>query len=121
MRSVGISRGFVASVFLLQGMLVGLAGGLVGASVGIYLFTLLRTLGQLDLIISLFYVIFLSVIGGLMLAHTAGQQGRVAAMTISGEDMVYDQDNGTISVKGSPESSKAFAELAFAATTADSG
>ena len=32
------------------------------------------------------------VIGGLMLAHTAGQQGRVAAMTISGEDMVYDQD-----------------------------
>ncbi|HHO68612.1 MAG TPA: pyruvate dehydrogenase, partial [Gammaproteobacteria bacterium] len=32
------------------------------------------------------------VIGGLMLAHTAGQQGRVAAATILGEDMVYDQD-----------------------------
>lgn len=32
------------------------------------------------------------VIGGLMLAHTAGQQGRVAAMTILGEDMQYDQD-----------------------------
>lgn len=30
--------------------------------------------------------------GGLMLAHTAGQQGRVAAATILGEDMVYDQD-----------------------------
>ena len=32
------------------------------------------------------------VIGGLMLAHTAGQQGRVAAATILGEDMRYDQD-----------------------------
>jgi len=31
------------------------------------------------------------VIGGLMLAHTAGQQGRVAAMTITGETAVYDQ------------------------------
>ncbi|HHH89160.1 MAG TPA: pyruvate dehydrogenase [Aliiroseovarius sp.] len=38
------------------------------------------------------------VIGGLMLAHTAGQQGRVAAATIAGEDMVYDEtkDSGVI-------------------------
>ncbi len=32
------------------------------------------------------------VIGGLMLAHTAGQQGRVAAATILGEDFTYEQD-----------------------------
>ena len=32
------------------------------------------------------------VIGGLMLAHTAAQQGRVAAATILGEDMKYQQD-----------------------------
>jgi dihydrolipoamide dehydrogenase len=32
------------------------------------------------------------VIGGYMLAHTAGQQGRVAAATILGEDMQYNQD-----------------------------
>ncbi len=32
------------------------------------------------------------VIGGLMLAHTAAQQGRVAAATILGEDLKYDQD-----------------------------
>ncbi len=32
------------------------------------------------------------VIGGLMLAHTAGQQGRVAASTIAGEPAAYDQD-----------------------------
>ena len=38
------------------------------------------------------------VIGGLMLAHTAGQQGRVAAMTIAGEAAAYDQnkDSGVI-------------------------
>jgi carbon-monoxide dehydrogenase large subunit len=33
--------------------------------------------------------------------------------------MVYDQDEGTVSVAGSPESKKGFAELAFAVTTAD--
>jgi dihydrolipoamide dehydrogenase len=32
------------------------------------------------------------VIGGLMLAHTAAQQGRVAAATLLGENMKYDQD-----------------------------
>ena len=31
------------------------------------------------------------VIGGYMLAHTAGQQGRVAAAVIAGEDMAYDE------------------------------
>jgi dihydrolipoamide dehydrogenase len=38
------------------------------------------------------------VIGGLMLAHTAGQQGRVAAATIAGEDLTYDEskDSGVI-------------------------
>ena len=38
------------------------------------------------------------VIGGYMLAHTAGQQGRVAAHTICGEDMKYDEskDSGVI-------------------------
>jgi len=38
------------------------------------------------------------VIGGLMLAHTAGQQGRVAAATILGEDAVYNEakDSGVI-------------------------
>jgi dihydrolipoamide dehydrogenase len=38
------------------------------------------------------------VIGGLMLAHTAGQQGRVAAANLLNEDMRYDQnkDSGVI-------------------------
>jgi len=38
------------------------------------------------------------VVGGYMLAHTAGQQGRVAAATLLGEDRKYDQalDSGVI-------------------------
>ncbi len=56
-----------------------LAGGLAGASVGIYLFTLLRSLGQLDLIISLFYVTFLSIVGGLMLVESVNSLMRAAA------------------------------------------
>ena len=59
--------------------LVLLAGGLVGASVGVYLFTLLRGLGQLDLIISLFYVTFLSIVGGLMLVESVNSLIRAAA------------------------------------------
>ena len=41
-------------------------GGLVGSLIGIYLFSLLRELGQLDLIISLLYVVLLGSVGGLM-------------------------------------------------------
>nr|WP_274706799.1 sulfite exporter TauE/SafE family protein [Allorhizobium sonneratiae] len=44
-----------------------LAGGLCGASLGMYLFVLLKKLGQIDLIISLLYVVLLGSIGSLML------------------------------------------------------
>jgi uncharacterized protein len=43
------------------------AGGLVGAGLGQVVFSVLQQLGQIDVVISLVYVIFLSVIGGLML------------------------------------------------------
>jgi len=43
------------------------------------------------------------VIGGLMLAHTAGQQGRVAAATILGEDMTYDESRDTGVIFTRPE------------------
>ena len=43
------------------------------------------------------------VVGGLMLAHTAGQQGRVAAATILGEDMQYDQDKDSGVIFTRPE------------------
>ena len=47
-----------------------LAGGLVGSSIGIYVFAYLRSLGQLDLMVSLLYVVLLGSVGGLMLVES---------------------------------------------------
>ncbi|MFW2542986.1 sulfite exporter TauE/SafE family protein [Primorskyibacter sp. 2E107] len=47
-----------------------LIGGLVGASFGIWLFNYLKKLGQVDLLVSLFYVVFLGVIGALMMIES---------------------------------------------------
>jgi uncharacterized membrane protein YfcA len=44
-----------------------LAGGILGTAVGVWLFTLLRSIGQLDLTIGLAYVILLTAVGGLMI------------------------------------------------------
>lgn len=43
-----------------------LIGGLIGSFLGVILFKFLRSLGQIDLAISLSYVFFLGIIGGLM-------------------------------------------------------
>ena len=43
-----------------------MVGGFVGSTVGVALFSLLRELGQIELVISLCYVVFLGVIGALM-------------------------------------------------------
>ncbi|MGG7576201.1 sulfite exporter TauE/SafE family protein [Rhizobium sp. YTUHZ045] len=55
-----------------------LVGGLTGATVGIWIFSLLRAVGQLDLIISLMYVIFLGAVGGLMLLESINAMRRAA-------------------------------------------
>ena len=47
-----------------------MTGGIAGSYAGVHLFKLLRELGQVDLLISLSYVLFLSVIGGLMLRES---------------------------------------------------
>ncbi|MBL8671644.1 MAG: sulfite exporter TauE/SafE family protein [Alphaproteobacteria bacterium] len=47
-----------------------IAGGVVGAVAGVWLFGVLRSLGQIDLVISLCYVLFLGVIGGMMLVES---------------------------------------------------
>ena len=60
------------------------AGGLIGAGIGQIIFRLLQTVGQIDIVISLIYVLFLGVIGGLMLkdalaALSASRSGQPAA------------------------------------------
>jgi len=46
-------------------------GGFVGSGIGVVIFTLLRKLGQVDLLIALSYVIFLGAIGLLMLIESS--------------------------------------------------
>lgn len=43
-----------------------LGGGIVGSTFGVWLFSFLKELGQIDLVISIGYVLFLSLIGGSM-------------------------------------------------------
>ncbi|WP_043917473.1 sulfite exporter TauE/SafE family protein [Jannaschia aquimarina] len=50
--------------------LVLLAGGLVGAALGVQVFNILRELGQVDLLVRLCYVVFLGVIGSLMFVES---------------------------------------------------
>nr|WP_281517388.1 sulfite exporter TauE/SafE family protein [Ferranicluibacter rubi] len=47
-----------------------LLGGLAGATLGIWIFAALRRIGQLDLVISLAYVLLLGSVGSLMLAES---------------------------------------------------
>jgi len=47
-----------------------LAGGVLGTAFGVWLFTKLRAIGQLDLTIGLSYVLLLSIVGALMVAES---------------------------------------------------
>lgn len=67
-----------------------LVAGIVGAGLGVTLFDALRRLGQLDLIISLSYVTFLSLVGGLMLTESLrailnARRGRPAPLRRPGQ------------------------------------
>ena len=54
--------------FKMGGML--LAGGIVGSTLGVFLFGFLRSVGQIDVVIELAYVVFLGAIGLLMLVES---------------------------------------------------
>lgn len=47
-----------------------LIGGFIGSTIGVWVFTLLQGLGQIDLVIRLSYVVFLGIIGALMLVES---------------------------------------------------
>ena len=57
-----MSRGTVD--FRMGGVLI--AGGIVGAGMGVFIFRLLQSLGQIDTVIGILYVLMLGGIGGLM-------------------------------------------------------
>ena len=61
-----------------------LAGGLVGTAAGVWLFALMKKQGQMDLIVSLTYVVLLGAIGGLMLNESlATLRARAAGTALS--------------------------------------
>jgi len=47
-----------------------LIGGLMGSGIGIIIFNYLRSLGQVDLLVNLCYVVFLGTVGGLMFVES---------------------------------------------------
>ena len=54
--------------FKMGGVLM--AGGVIGSSLGVILFKFLQSIGQIDLVIQLSYVVFLGIIGTLMLTES---------------------------------------------------
>jgi uncharacterized membrane protein YfcA len=54
-------------------------GGFIGSVFGVWLFALLRQMGQIDLVISLAYLVFLGTVGALMLVESAQAWFRVRA------------------------------------------
>ena len=47
-----------------------LVGGLLGACVGVFIFNYLKSLGQVDLLVKLCYVVFLGIVGSLMFTES---------------------------------------------------
>ena len=54
--------------FKMGGILM--VGGVIGSSLGVALFSFLQSIGQIDLVIQLSYVVFLGIIGSLMLTES---------------------------------------------------
>ena len=61
--------------------LVLLAGGLLGSAIGVQIFAGLRTIGQVDLVVALCYVVFLGMIGTLMLIESVNAMRKVSKGT----------------------------------------
>jgi uncharacterized membrane protein YfcA len=71
-----------------------LAGGIAGTGCGVALFTLLRALDQLDLVIGLSYVTLLSIVGALMITESTraiirSRQGRPAEIRRPGSHVWF--------------------------------
>ncbi len=56
-------------------------GGLIGAAFGVVIFNILKSLGQVDLLITLSYVTFLGIIGSLMFVESVGALRRSRKQT----------------------------------------
>ncbi|MEM7212158.1 MAG: sulfite exporter TauE/SafE family protein [Pseudomonadota bacterium] len=55
-----------------------LMGGLIGSAIGVQIFSVLRTIGQVDLVVALCYVVFLGLVGSLMLVESINAMRKVS-------------------------------------------
>lgn len=55
-----------------------LIGGLCGSAIGVQIFSELRTMGQVDLVVALCYVVFLGLVGTLMLVESINAMRKVS-------------------------------------------
>ncbi|MEA2992807.1 MAG: uncharacterized protein QOD40_1727 [Alphaproteobacteria bacterium] len=75
-----------------------LAGGVLGTAVGVWLFTMLRAVDQLDLIIGLSYVTLLGIVGGLMVWESV----RAILRTRAGKPVVLRRPGSHVWFHGLP-------------------
>lgn len=61
-----------------------LVSGMVGAGIGIVIFNYLKAQGQVDLLVTLFYVVFLGIIGALMFVESLTAIRRARKIRLSG-------------------------------------
>ncbi|MFN3233470.1 MAG: sulfite exporter TauE/SafE family protein [Alphaproteobacteria bacterium] len=78
--------------FKMGGVLLG--GGVLGSIFGMFIFEALRSLGQVELLISLSYVVFLGIVGGLMLIESVRammrrQSGAVTSRRRRHDDLAH--------------------------------
>ena len=71
-----------------------LCGGIVGTAAGVWLFSFLRSIGQLDITIGLSYVTLLTVVGGMMVAESLraimrARQGKPAELRRPGSHIWF--------------------------------
>src|SRR5215471_10026941 len=59
-----------------------LAGGIVGTAFGVWFFTMLRAIGQLDITIGLSYVVLLGIVGALMVTESV--RGKASRSSYAG-------------------------------------
>lgn len=64
-------------------------GGFIGSTAGVGIFTFLRDLGQVDLLISLSYVLFLGTVGALMLFESLRSIIRIRKMGTAGRGKLH--------------------------------
>ena len=70
-----------------------LCGGLIGSVLGVYIFNYLKSIGQVDLLVRLCYVVFLGIVGALMFVEGINAARRAKRIATQGRPTVKRRDH----------------------------